>query len=859
MYLTKRQLEEIAQQIASISKKDSDFEETFELNGEDYVAIVQNGVNKKISGDVFRDELHNGPQGESAYEIAVRHGYVGTEEEWLNDPINGIKGVGIIDIEEQRSSVSSGDNLLTIRLSDGTEYLFRVKNGKGVSSIVQTQQGIGSDADNIYTVNYSEGPSTTLIAKNGSRGSSGFSGAAEDLELVTDLTAMLEGSDTAGITASLGKTLFEDYITDGYDFRGRAIYSSSPNAAHTGQKIFYYADTPGTYEHFDNIEIAAGEVCLLFYNTQWTKRVIGVCSSLMAPKSVYMSTGSHFNPDGSVVIGILYISEYEGGSLTEVTVNDTFEIPSNRNLVYNRFSGEFSVVVPSEVSVGDLLLLKRNSAGKFVGGYLYPSWVGYISAEKMNRSIYPVVERGSINALNGEFNKVWYHKRNWRTPRFICVNDMRVFSIALSITAEASIVWYDEDFAFISADEYQDLTADTPVSITVVSGAKYCKIRVRKDSGNTDVPKFTMKLTGLFPEVWDFANVRPSGGYQHLTIPINVADCASANNASGQLQDEENLQADYGLLALPEQYNNVGQPTRLIIFCHGSDTSYTEDTMAFPDKSVDPTYFLACGCAVMDIDGEVYHHTSEYKHNFSVESLQAYYAAYTWVVDNYNICKDGVFLGGRSMGATETLDLLTRTKIPIIAACSIAPSVLPLRSINYMTAEHREEFANRFGMVGTQPVWTDNRPMTTAEWNYFKDNWDRVYMWAPIFGMIVNIPDKDVFFDPVFNESVSSVAPTEAELALYGSMIAKLPVPYKIFVATNDPTCPPARNSDILHRMLINGGSYVEERKLPSGGHFPEYDDDLTVEIVDDYGNTITAPIVYAEMMQFWKRYEKWR
>lgn len=57
MYLSKKQIEEIAQQIASISKKDSDFEETFELNGEDYVAIVQDGVNKKISGDLFRSEL----------------------------------------------------------------------------------------------------------------------------------------------------------------------------------------------------------------------------------------------------------------------------------------------------------------------------------------------------------------------------------------------------------------------------------------------------------------------------------------------------------------------------------------------------------------------------------------------------------------------------------------------------------------------------------------------------------------------------------------------------------------------------------------------------------------------------------
>lgn len=48
MYLSKKQIEEIARQIASISKKDSDFEETFNVEYGDFLAIVQNGINKKI-------------------------------------------------------------------------------------------------------------------------------------------------------------------------------------------------------------------------------------------------------------------------------------------------------------------------------------------------------------------------------------------------------------------------------------------------------------------------------------------------------------------------------------------------------------------------------------------------------------------------------------------------------------------------------------------------------------------------------------------------------------------------------------------------------------------------------------------
>jgi hypothetical protein len=86
IYLTKKQLEEIAKQIASISVKDSDFEETEEINDDDFVAIVQNGVNKRILIETLRDGIARGEKGdpgESAYELAVDEGYEGTLDQWL--------------------------------------------------------------------------------------------------------------------------------------------------------------------------------------------------------------------------------------------------------------------------------------------------------------------------------------------------------------------------------------------------------------------------------------------------------------------------------------------------------------------------------------------------------------------------------------------------------------------------------------------------------------------------------------------------------------------------------------------------------------------------------------------------------
>ena len=66
-------------------------------------------------------------RGYSAYEIAVAHGFDGTEEEWLAS-LHG--GVGIASIEQtSKSTVSDGVNEIAIKLTDGRVFTFIVRNG----------------------------------------------------------------------------------------------------------------------------------------------------------------------------------------------------------------------------------------------------------------------------------------------------------------------------------------------------------------------------------------------------------------------------------------------------------------------------------------------------------------------------------------------------------------------------------------------------------------------------------------------------------------------------------------------------------------------------------------------------------
>lgn len=56
-HFTKAQINEIARQIATISVKDTDFESASQLSSNDYLTIVQNGVNKKIRASELADSV----------------------------------------------------------------------------------------------------------------------------------------------------------------------------------------------------------------------------------------------------------------------------------------------------------------------------------------------------------------------------------------------------------------------------------------------------------------------------------------------------------------------------------------------------------------------------------------------------------------------------------------------------------------------------------------------------------------------------------------------------------------------------------------------------------------------------------
>ena len=96
-YFTKAQIEEIRRQLATQGVRDTDLDNAGPLSGDELVAIVQNGMNKKVGvrkliHDYLPSDIASGEDGKSAYEIWKENGHpTGTEEEFLAS-LKGAKG-----------------------------------------------------------------------------------------------------------------------------------------------------------------------------------------------------------------------------------------------------------------------------------------------------------------------------------------------------------------------------------------------------------------------------------------------------------------------------------------------------------------------------------------------------------------------------------------------------------------------------------------------------------------------------------------------------------------------------------------------------------------------------------------------
>lgn len=150
-----------------------------------------------------------------------------------------------------------------------------------------------------------------------------------------------------------------------------------------------------------------------------------------------------------------------------------------------------------------------------------------------------------------------------------------------------------------------------------------------------------------------------------FTVPINE-DFQNNDDITQNIQDSETYANIECALKLPSNYTNYGEPTKLIMFAHGSGgyvSSNTATTFASGDD------FINNGYALFDVNGgEPYdgHDAGTSQCVGSPRALNAYFKAYEYIVEKFNI-DPLIYVAGISMGGLAALNFTFR--YPEIVRC----------------------------------------------------------------------------------------------------------------------------------------------------------------------------------------------
>lgn len=482
--------------------------------------------------------------------------------------------------------------------------------------------------------------------------------------------------------------------------------------------------------------------------------------------------------------------------------------------------------------------------------------------------IYPKCHYYPLSTTTGMQAPTYRGTGVYTTSRFIAVIE-KTIGITLGAQRYVRLYEYGDGFSFIGVQEVAQLSADTRTEFSLTDSTKFIKIVLFYDyPGATGNAKTTVKVDGIFPENWDVFNPRPAdSGYMKVMVAVHVTDPTSCDGETDSVQDTSQILPDYGVICLPEKYTPTGKPTRLIIYCHGAAVNYADNVSRFDSQDLDPTFWLAEGYAIMDIEGNPFNNTDE--HMQTPQAMDCYVAAYEWAINFFNLRRDGVFLGGRSMGGGMVFGIVrSQCPIPVIAACPNVPSAMCIGS---STNTRQQFFAEHCGFdIPSGFDWTSNYVNGNIETagskkKLFYDNWDKLVKNLPIWGMATDLPiDEENKKALVENLYVGS----EDRKILWGGLHIMARCPIKLFGCNQDETCPPPETSALYYRMLINAGQIAELRLFnsykdytgtgTSAHHYDTQDPALRTSITTSYGEQLTnVPIVYIEMLAFWRRYEQ--
>ena len=250
---------------------------------------------------------------------------------------------------------------------------------------------------------------------------------------------------------------------------------------------------------------------------------------------------------------------------------------------------------------------------------------------------------------------------------------------------------------------------------------------------------------------------------------------------------------DRCVLVLPTTYTTRGTPTKLVLTAHGGGSEVKADSYPAAPAAM-WKYLISLGYAVLECNGMPYDFANIYGLDVTRPvgnyiAVQSYKKAYDYVVNKYNIDKNGCFMCGWSQGGHVSLNIGDLSGIPIKAIGLEAPVVSMLKQWNIAnsvtigdvtyTRPARLNIAKLFGFIQLNTTPT-NDEILALEFDESK------------------VLGYDPYTRNVIDAYMSNEEPTDiAELST--KKFNK--VPFKIWIAKDDGVMTP---SALHQRIIVN-------------------------------------------------------
>ena len=435
-----------------------------------------------------------------------------------------------------------------------------------------------------------------------------------------------------------------------------------------------------------------------------------------------------------------------------------------------------------------------------------------------------------------------YYLNRAHTPKFIKVDGVCTIK---TLGLYGGILAYDKNQNYINSEGYDT----TEGEYRYVPGYNTAYIRITASLKNdvSTVPVNNMiEIDGYWEGEPDtFQKLPADDGYQNVTFVVDVDTCKQPSTSVSEITQQYVKSTDSGVLHLPSTYTPDGEPTKLIIMLHGAAERYKSTSKRFGDNNPYKPEWDAAGYAQLDVDliPDVYDYNGT-NSSGSDDDYECVCGAYDWVINHFNIARDGVYLIGRSRGGHGVMNILSRlnfVSLPVICAISNAGAHFILNYILRASPSDTiwQVFCDSHGLPASgRPVHDSGQLFADEDVvTYLRSNidiwWDKALAALP---MLVENKSEYQTREEIFNMIVSVFSQSATGGAAYTDFLSKCrfhsPVPLRFDWCVGDTTQNWSTANHYSKEMKdafvgnkINGNSvYREWPTCPSGtnAHYHE-------------------------------------